>query len=488
MPLFSLQKRCLLLLLFFSTINLHAQLKLPAIFSDNMVLQRNKTLTVWGKATAGKEVSVSFSTQKKITTADASGNWHLTLDPLILSTNPQDLTVQSGSIITLHNILVGDVWLCTGQSNMEYPLDRKWKKYAAPKKGNDAAEEELKNPDKVDGIRYLYVEKSLNKIPELPTRGWTNCDDTVLKYISAIGYFFAKEVYAETKVPIGIISSSWGGTRIEQWTPPAAYKQSPIFKDAVTSDTFRIDGMKPGQMYKGMIEPLIPFGIKGILWYQGESNCTIEDQSTYPEKFRLFVTAWRNLFKDDQLPFYTVQIAPYLYSGRNDQKKHSADLLPKFWEAQSNCLKIPNTEMVVTTDLVDNLSDIHPSYKWIVAHRLALTALAKAYDKKSIVYSGPVYESMKRNKHTIDLQFIHTGSGLSVSDGKPLNWFIVAGKDKKFIKAAAVIEGNKLKVSSNEVAKPKYVRFAWEEKAQPNLINKEGLPARPFRTDKLKID
>lgn len=488
MPLFSLLKRGLLLLLFFSTINLNAQLILPAIFSDNMVLQRNKPLTVWGKATAGKEVSVSFSNQKKMTTADVSGNWYITLDQLMLSSNPQILTVQSETTITLHNILVGDVWLCTGQSNMEYPLDRKWKKYAAPKKGNDIAEEELKKPNKAEGIRYLYVEKNLNKIPELPTRGWTNCDDTVLKYISAIGYFFAKEIYAATNIPIGIISSSWGGTRIEQWTPPTAYKLSPIFKDAVTSDTFRIDGMKPGQMYKGMIQPLIPFGIKGILWYQGESNCTIEDQATYPEKFRLFVNSWRNLFKDDQLPFYTVEISPYLYSGRNDPKKHSADLLPKFWEAQTNCLKIPNTEMVVTTDLVDNLSDIHPSFKWIVAHRLAVTALAKTYNMTSVIYSGPVYKSMKRNKHKVELKFNHTGTGLSVSDDKPLNWFIVAGKDKKFVKADAVIEGNKLKISSNEVTKPRYIRFAWDETAQPNFINKEGLPARPFRTDKLKID
>lgn len=488
MPLFSLLKRSLLLLLFLDNAGLNAQLKLPAVFSDNMVLQRNKPLTVWGKATAGKEVTIIFSTQKITTTADTAGNWSVTLAPLAISSVPQGLVIQSETIITLQNILVGDVWLCTGQSNMEYPLDRKWKKYAAPKKGNDTAEEELKKPNKAEGIRYLYVERTLNKIPELPTRGWTNCDDTVLKYISAIGYFFAKEIYAATNIPIGIISSSWGGTRIEQWTPPAAYKLSPIFKDSVTSDTFRIDGMKPGQMYKGMIQPLIPFGIKGILWYQGESNCMIEDQATYPEKFRLFVNSWRNLFKDDQLPFYTVEISPFLYTSRKDPKKHSTDLLAKFWEAQAKCLKIPNTEMVVTTDLVDNLSDIHPSYKWIVAHRLALTALAKTYNKTSVTYSGPVYESMKKNKHDIELQFNHTGSDLSVSDGKPLNWFIVAGKDKKFVKADAVIEGNKLIVSSTEVSKPRYVRFAWDETAQPNFINKEGLPARPFRTDKLKID
>jgi sialate O-acetylesterase len=488
MLLSSLQKKGLLILLLLSTINLDAQLKLSSVFSSNMVLQRNKPLDIWGKAAAGKEVTVIFSTQKKITTADASGKWALTLDPLTFSFVPQDLIVQSETTVTLHNILVGDVWLCTGQSNMEYPLDRKWRRYAAPKNGTDIAEAELRKPNKAESIRYLYVEKKLNKFPELPTRGWTYFDDTTAKYISAIGYFFAKEVYAETNVPIGIISSSWGGTRIEQWTPPAAYKQSTVFKDSVTSDTFRIDGIKPGQMYKGMIEPLIPFGIKGILWYQGESNCMIEDQATYPEKFKLFISSWRTLFKDNQLPLYTVQISPYLYSARNDPKKHSVDLLAKFWEAQTTCLKIPNIEMVVTTDLVDNLSDIHPSYKWIVGHRLALTALAKTYGKTSFVYSGPVYESMQKNRQRIELYFSNTGSGLSSSDGKPLNWFTVAGKDGKFIKADVVIEGNKLIVSSTEVAKPKHVRFAWNETAQPNFINKEGLPARPFRTDKRKID
>lgn len=481
-------KRGLLILLFFSTLSLNAQLKLPAIFSNNMVLQRDKPIRIWGKTMAGKEVSVSFSTQKKITTADATGNWTLTLDPLSLSSTPQELTVQSGSAITLHNILVGDVWLCTGQSNMEYPVDRKWKKYTGPKKGNDVAEEELVKPSKTDAIRYLYVEKTLNKIPELPTKGWTTRDDTVLKYVSAIGYFFAREIYAQTNVPIGIISSSWGGTRIEQWTPPAAYKLSPVFKDSVTSDTFRIDGMKPGQMYRGMIEPLIPFAVKGILWYQGESNCMIEDQATYPEKFKLFINFWRTLFNDAQLPLYTVQIAPFLYTSRKDPKKHTADLLPKFWEAQTKCLKIPNTEMVVTTDLVDNLSEIHPSYKWIVAHRLAVTALAKAYGRVSLVYSGPVYQAMKKNKHSIELEFSNTGSGLFSNDEQPLTWFTIAGKDGIFVKADAVIEGDKLVVSSPEVAKPKYVRFAWDETAQPNFINKEGFPAQPFRTDKLKID
>ncbi len=486
MPLSFFLKRLIFLFLLFTSVVLHAQVKLAAIFSDNMVLQRDKPIFIWGKSNAGSSVTVMFSSQQKTTTADTAGKWQVELEPLKLSDIPQDLTVKGQTTVTLHNILIGDVWLCSGQSNMEYPLDSKLKKYAAPKKGTNVAEEELANNNRPDAIRYIYVEKTLNKIPELPTKGWVAGNDTIVKYLSAIGYFFAKEIYAETKVPIGIISSSWGGSRIEPWTPDWAYPESPVFKDSASKPNYKIDGTHPGQFYKGMIEPLIPFAVKGVLWYQGESNCMIEDQDTYKEKFRLLVSSWRNLFKDEQLPFYTVQISPYLYTARKDPKKHEPELLAKFWEAQTNCLSIKNTGMVVTTDLVDNLSDIHPSYKWVVGHRLALLALAKSYNKKSVVYSGPVYRSAKKKKNTIELKFTNTGSGLASSDDKSLTWFAIAGEDEKFVTASVIIERDKLIVSSPEVKKPKYVRFAWTETAQPNFINKEGLPAVPFRSDHLK--
>jgi sialate O-acetylesterase len=210
----------------------------------------------------------------------------------------------------------------------------------------------------------------------------------------------------------------------------------------------------------------------------------IEDQATYPAKFELLVNTWRSLFKDNNLPFYYVQIAPYSYSSRKDKKVHAPTLLPEFWEAQSNSLSLKNTGMAVTTDLVDNFSDIHPSYKWVIGRRLALWALEKDYKIKQLAYSGPMFVSSKRKKNTIVLSFGHTGSGLASSDGKPLTWFSIAGKDGKFINANAVIEGNKVIVSSPEIKKPTSVRFAWDEKAQPNLFNKEGLPALPFRTVK----
>ena len=467
-------------ILLFVAHHLSAQLKLPAVFSSHMVLQRDKPLEIWGWANAGKTVTISFSTQTKTVVADASGKWSVTLAPLAASATGSSMTVQCDSSIVLNDVLVGDVWLCTGQSNMEYPLDRKLKKYTAPARGNDVATEALTEP-KPNAIRYLYVEKNLNKFPELPTNGWVDGNDTIVRYVSAIGYFFAKEIYAETNVPIGIISSSWGGTRIEQWTPDWAYNKSETFKDSIKTPGFKIDGMHPGQMYRGMIEPLIPFAIKGILWYQGESNCMVEDQATYVEKYKLFSESWRSLFKDNEIPFYTVQISPYLYSSRKDAKKHTADLLPRFWEAQAACTALPNTEMIVTTDLVDKLTDIHPSYKWIVGHRLALQALVKTYGKQDLEYSGPVFKSITVKKNNIQLSFTHANR-LTASDGKPLTCFTIAGDDGKFVNASAVIKGSKIIVSSPEIPRPKQVRFAWDEKAQPNLINNDGLPAQPFRT------
>jgi len=481
MGLSALHKSIITIFICLAAITAQAQLQIAGAFSDNMVLQRDKPVSIWGRAGAGQSVTLQFAGQQRSTIADTAGKWQVVLQPLQVAATPQTLTVQSGSTITLKNILVGDVWLCSGQSNMEYTFDRQLKKYAAPKKGIDEATVAQTEP-RPDAIRYLYVEKNLNKMPLLPTKGWTDGNDTLVRYASAIGYFFAKEIYAKTNVPIGIITSSWGGTRIEQWQPAWSYEQSAFFKDSITGPNFKIDGMHPGQMYKGLIEPLIPFAIKGILWYQGESNVMVEDQQTYPAKFELLVNTWRNVFKDDRLPFYYVQIAPYLYTARKDKKPHATTLLPEFWEAQARSLQLKNTGMVVTTDLVDNLSDIHPSYKWTVGRRLALWALEKDYGIKQAAVSGPMYRSAKIKKHRIILQFTHTGSGLTTSDGNALNWFTIAAADGKFVNAVAVIDGDKLIVSSPEIKKPKYVRFAWDEKAQPNFINKEGLPALPFRT------
>ncbi len=460
-----------------------AEVTLPKILTSNMVLQRDSPVPVWGHAAVGEKVKVSFAGQTRYATADTSGHWSVTLAPLTLNAKPAEMEISGSNTIVLSNILVGDVWLCSGQSNMEYPLDRNLKKYTAPGKGQDIAQEELSKP-KSNQIRYIYAEKQREK-GDIKSVGWiTSVNDSVLRNISATGYFFGKEIYENTRVPIGIISTSWGGTRIEEWTPAWAYEKSPVFQSLTREKDFKIDNMSPGLKFESMLQPIIPFAIKGMIWYQGESNCIIEDQKTYTDKLKLMLETYRTLFNNPAMPFYYVQIAPYNYSKRTkDKLQHSPELLPGFWETQTNCLSLPYTGMAVTTDLVDNLSNIHPSYKWMVGHRLALWALAKNYDRK-VCYSGPKYKSVSVKGRKIEISFEYADRGLVSKDGQPLSWFTIAGSDGNFIPAKAEIKGKKVIVWADEIKKPVSVRFAWNEAAMPNLFNKEGLPAIPFRTNK----
>ncbi len=473
----------LLMLVLIISSQLFAQLSVSPVFSNNMVLQRNKPVVIWGKEKPGTTVSVSFDTQKKSTVTDENGVWKIWLKPLQVSTINKELTISASTTLVFTNVLVGDVWLCSGQSNMEYPLDRVSKKFKAGNKGVDEGLVEMENKNRLPIIRYLYVERNLKKQPELPSTGWINGSDSSVRLVSAIGYFFAKEIAEKTGIPIGIISSSWGGTRIEPWIPDWAYKQSPVFKDSAQTPDFKIDGVHPGQMFNAMIKPMLPLAIKGILWYQGESDLTIHDQATYPAKFSLLANTWRGLFNDKKIPLYYVQIAPHLYTKRKDALQHTAKALPEFWEAQTSSLSIKNTGMVVTTDLVPDLSDIHPPYKWIVAHRLVNLAMAKIYGEKQTEFSGPKYASMKINKGSISLSFTHAKSGLSIKDSTELSWFSIAGADGNFVPASAKITGKKIIVSAPSVIAPTQVRFGWDETAQPNLFNKAGLPAIPFRTN-----
>jgi sialate O-acetylesterase len=458
-----------------------AEVILPKIISSNMVLQREMPVPVWGKADIGEKVTVEFAGQHVSTFAGQEGKWTVTLKPLKPSNHPSNMIISGKNTIILNNILVGDVWLCSGQSNMEYPLDYRLKKHAAPQRGKDVALEELSKP-KSDQIRYILAEKH-NETEDIKSVGWITAEnDSVLRNISAIGYFFGKEIHEKTQIPIGIISSSWGGTSIEVWTPRWAYEKSPFFKPSIKEKDFKIDGTEPGTKFESMIRPIIPFAVKGMLWYQGETNCMKEDQQTYPEKVKLLVETYRSLFKNPQMPFYYVQIAPYLYSRRtNDKQLHTPETLPEFWEAQTKCLSIiPNSGMVVITDLVDKLTDIHPPYKWEVARRLSLIALNRDYGKKEVCYS-PVCQSMKVKEDKLILSFKNTGSGLISKDGQPLNWFTIAGSDGKFVPAKAEMKDNKIIVWSDDIPHPMAVRFGWNESAMPNLFNKEGLPAVPFR-------
>ncbi|HEY4061073.1 MAG TPA: beta-L-arabinofuranosidase domain-containing protein [Puia sp.] len=443
-----------------------AKLSLPKIFGDNMVLQRNSPVPVWGSAAAGETVIVRFGSQEKKTVADAVGGWKVLLDPLSASDKPEEMVVASPvATIRLKNILVGEVWLCSGQSNMEYSM-RKNGKFEKAAHGSGPADELDKANNPL--IRIFLVRNNYSKPDIHIRRTWDTAAGVPLRDFSAAGYFFAKELYRQLGVPIGIISSSVSGSRIEPWLPGSGNGE----KDTAST----------GKFYETMIRPLAPFALKGFLWYQGESNCFLNDTLRYTSKMKTLIGSWRSLWQEPDASFYWVQIAPFYYShSTGGDQPHTPESEPAFWEAQERALALPHTGMIVTTDLVDSLQDLHPAYKWEIGRRLALYALAKDYGK-GLVYSGPWYKTMVVKGDKIEVSFSDTGGGLVSKDGRPLNWFSIAGRDHNFVPASAVIEGkDKLLVSAKGVGSPDAIRFGWNEGAQPNLFNKEGLPAMPFR-------
>jgi len=481
--------------LILSCFALQAGVKLPNVLTSKMVFQRDQPVPIWGTSLPGESVTVAFAGQSKNALAAPDGRWQVSLDPMSASFEPRDLRISAGAQDTvLQNILVGDVWLCGGQSNMEYPMRLSLKRFARPFRGENLAEKEWLSGGN-SNIRLMLVQK-VKSLPDCTTTGWQACTDSTLSVFSACGYYFGKNLQESLKVPIGLISSNWGGTRIEPWTPDSAYEQSPVFTAETVNKPIKIDKSEVGTLYNSMIAPLAPFALKGFIWYQGESNAGVED-SRYVEKTQLMLDAWRSAFKNPTAPFYYVQIAPYYYSKRKVKIKHSLELLPKFCEQQTKCLSIPNTGQVVVTDLVDDLTNIHPSYKWEVGRRLSLLALNKTYGKTDLVCSGPQFKSMKVKGKTLVLTFDNVGSGLTAGQHNThtnafeplpeteLTWFEVAAKgDTLFHAAKAIILKDKVIVSCPEVMKPAQLRFCWNETAMPNFFNKEGLPAVPFRISK----
>ena len=308
---------------------------------------------------------------------------------------------------------------------------------------------------------------------------------------TAAGYFFATDIYEHEHVPIGLISNAVPGSQIEPFLPgdgkvggggsgPDVGEGGGDGKGGGHGAGTDAGEGGAGKFYKTIVEPLAPYALKGFLWYQGESNCFLNDTARYPEKMKTLITGWRKLWGNADLPFYYVQIAPFYYSHSNGgNQSHAPTLEPAFWEAQARALELPHTGMVVTTDLVDSAQELHPPYKWEVGRRLALLALANDYHQP-VVCSGPTFQSLTTRGKTLVLTFTNVGSGLVSHDGKPLDWFEVAGTDGKFVPAKAAIQ-NADEVIIKAKHKPVAVRFGWNEAAQPNLFNKEGLPAMPFR-------
>ena len=490
-----------------------AEVKLPTVFGSHMVLQRDRKIAVWGTAAADEAVSVTLGDGAAVATqAGADGRWRVTM-PAAKAGGPVQLKVKGTNEIVLDDVLIGDVWLCSGQSNMEMRVASCLNAAADIAAATD------------DQIRSIEAVKSPQGYSGQDIRGdWKVCSPQTAGSFTACGYFMARTLRKEVGVPIGLINSSWGGTRIEPWCTPESFSLLPSLADiaarvqaadpknpayqAKLADYLKaldawaasaraamakgqpIDpspaypaalmslasGDQPHQqpttLYHGMVEGLVPFGLKGAIWYQGESNHG--EGKLYTDKMEALIRGWRTVFLNPDLPFYFVQIAPYNYG------TEPANIMPEFWEAQAATMRVPNTGMVVTNDIAD-YNDIHPKNKQEVGRRLALLALRGAYGRADVVADGPIFKSMTTEGNKLRLRFDNVGGGLISRDDKPLTWFQVIGEDTDFEDATAVIDGDSVLVSSPKVAKPLAVTYAWSKMAEPNLANKEGLPARPFR-------
>ncbi len=500
-----------------------AAVRMPAVFSQNMVLQASMPVPVWGWAGANEKVTVKFAGQEKSATACAAGKWMVKLDALKVSPKPGKMTVTGadGKAITISNVLVGEVWLGSGQSNMQMGV------------GGCLDIENVKADAKRPTLRMFTVQRRPAGEPMDDVIGqWVVCTPETVPGFSATLYFFGRRIHNDLKMPLGLIHSSWGGTRIEPWTPPCGFEAVAELKDiskqvadaptayrAQVAATIKgieawlpkakqalaskgtvpqapamprhpLNGTRtPTSLYNGMIHGLVPYAMRGAIWYQGESNGS--EGESYYHKTRALIGGWRQLWGEGDFPFYFVHLATF--RGPNAAPE-GGDTWARVLEAQAFSLSIPNTGMAVLSDL-GNARNIHPKNKQDVGDRLALWALAKDYGKKDLVYSGPIFKSAKVEGSTMVISFDHVGSGLMVGkkDGlKPteeipggeLKGFAIQDADGSWQWADAKIVGQTVVVSAEKVSKPKAVRFGFTtNRAHCNFYNKEGLPAVGFRTD-----
>lgn len=431
-----------------------ASVKLHGLFTDGMVLQQGAKVPVWGSATPGQKIMVRFQGQETGTSAGKDGQWTVHLKNLKPG-GPFEMEIFGDYTIRLKDVLVGEVWVCSGQSNMEWPLS-----------GTHNAKENIKKAN-YPMIRLFNAPKTPQPKPiddfVAPAK-WVHCTPETVPGFSAVGYYFGRDLQESRIVPVGLIQSAWGGTPAESWT-----------RGEVFEKTEGLKGLKGSNLYNGMIAPLVPFAIKGVIWYQGESNADRAWQ--YRTLFPAMIKQWRADWKQGDFPFLFVQLAPW------DVPKTAT--WPELREAQLYTAQtVPNTAQVVITDFGDP-KDIHPQHKEPVGARLALAARALAYGEK-ITYSGPEYASKKVEGNKVVLSFKHVDKGLKIGGKeKDLKGFTIAGEDNEFHPAQAKIEGETVVVWSDKVSSPKEVRFGWANHPVTNLYNAAGLPATPFRTDTL---
>ena len=462
-------------------------LAISGVFKDHMVLQRETEAVIWGTGVPGKKVSVMGTWDNKVyrVSSDKDGKWQTKMKTPKAG-GPYQVHVGDGKKeITLNDVLLGDVWICGGQSNMQWKMRgfgvNHWKE--------DVQKAKLPMIRLCDVPQVLGLEEQDNV-----SASWKVCSPNSVMTFSAVGYFFGSRLHKELNVPIGLISTNWGGSSAEAWASEEVLrKQFPEFKSAFAKypgqlqeggATYRgknkprwLNQRSPSACYNSMIKPLLPFSCRGVIWYQGESNVKAPEQ--YQTLFPAMIQDWRDRWGQGDLPFYFVQIAPFHYK----TNPMSAAFLR---EAQGMALSLPNTGMVVTMDIGDP-TNIHPKVKKPVSERLALLALKHTYGKSELIASGPVYSEQKIKGKKIRLSFTEIGGGLASRDGEPLTHFTIAGSNGKFVPANAEIDGDTIVVQSPQISKPKAVRFGWGSADMPNLMNKEGLPASSFRTDNYPI-
>ena len=472
-----------------------AELQLPAMFSDNAVLQQGVSVPVWGWADDGDVVTVKFRGQKVVATATL-GKWSVALKKLKAG-GPDTLTVSTKSrTIQFTNVLVGEVWVCSGQSNMEWPLGKSFQ-----------SETDIASATN-NQIRLFLVPKNKSDAPTTRINGsWVVCSPDVVKWRTAVGYYFGRDLQKARNVPVGLIETYWGGSSAEAWTSREALEMRPRFQTEIldgymeamkkhreatiafevekamaakAGEKFEKQGSwqpwKPSELYQGMIAPLIPYAIKGAIWYQGESNAGRSEQ--YRTLFADMIRNWRRDWRQGDFTFLTVQLAPFNPVQEQPVESGWAELREAQWLATKT---LPNVGMAVITDVGDP-KDIHPTKKQPVGARLALAARSIAYGE-TIEFSGPLYRGGgSSNAGKFIVEFDHVGKGLEARGGE-LKGFSICGEDHKFVWAKAEIVGDTVVVSSPEVLNPKAVRYGWADCPVVNLWNKDGLPASPFRTD-----
>jgi sialate O-acetylesterase len=478
-----------------------AGVTLPGVLADHMVIQRGLPVHVWGKAAEGESVAVTFRGSTRSATADSIGQWSVYLPPAEAG-GPFELTVKGNNRITLKDVMVGDVWVASGQSNMEFPV-----------KEAINAPAEIASADH-SGIRLFHVKNRVAHYPldDVVAEPWTSCTSDTVRDFSAVAYFFGRHLHEKLGVPIGLIETSWGGTPAEAWTSLHALSADaslmPVFaswarmNDGEAAHQLRrekemgewrraVDRAKtegkqppgfpwepnidsswmPAGLYNAMIAPLTKFPIRGAIWYQGESNASRERAALYAHLFGTMIQDWRRAWGQGDFPFLFVQLANF--------KTEPDAKWPELRDAQRQTLALANTGMAVTID-IGATDDIHPKNKQDVGTRLALAARAMTYGEK-IEYSGPLFRQATPEGSSLRLWFDHVGGGLTAKGGS-LSGFEIAGDERKFVPATAMIDGATIVVSSPFVSAPVGVRYAWSDDPRCNLYNAEGLPASPFRS------